>query len=87
MILAQTSEMVDGGLKLAEQGGILGVMLALVVLAIVVLYRMVIAKLLEAVIVITGGVKEITIANKETADSLSSMIDKLRTHLPDHKGN
>lgn len=87
MILAQTSEMISSASHLAEQGGILGVMLALTVLAIVVLYRMVVSPLLESVASITGSVKEITVANKDTADALRGMIDKLRTHLPDHKGN
>jgi hypothetical protein len=87
MMLAQTSDMVSSATHLAEQGGILGVMLALTVLAIVVLYRMVVSPMLESIGSITGSVREITVANKDTADVLRGMIDKLRTHLPDHKGN
>jgi len=87
MILAQTSEMVSSATHLAEQGGILGVMLALTVVSIVVLYRMVVSPMLGSINSITGSVKEITVANKDTADMLRGMIDELRQYLPERKGN
>jgi ferric-dicitrate binding protein FerR (iron transport regulator) len=85
MFLAQTTEMVSSGARLIEQGGILGVMMALTVVAIVVLYRLVVSPLLESIATITGSVREITVANKDTAEVLRGMIDELRPHLPDRK--
>jgi hypothetical protein len=85
--MAVESEMVDSGLRLVEQGGILGVMMALTVVAIVVLYRMVVSPMLESIGSITGSVREITVANKDTADVLRGMIDELRQYLPERKGS
>jgi hypothetical protein len=83
--MAVESELVSSGIKLVEQGGVLGVMLTLGVAAIVVLYRMVISKLLQAVITITSSVKEITTANTHTAELMRGMITDLKQLLVELK--
>jgi hypothetical protein len=78
----QTVEMIKPVASMAEQSGIMGAMMAITVIAIVVLYRMVVSPMLESIGVITGSVREITVANKDTAEVLRGMIDELRPHLP-----
>jgi len=82
---AEQAGVVSSTMRLAEQGGVIGIMLVLTVGAIVVLHKYVLGPTLESVAVITGSIREIVVANKDTAEVLRGMIDELRPHLP--KGN
>lgn len=81
----QTAEMAEPLLKLAEQGGFFTIMAVVGTASLVAIWVKVGRPALESIASITGSVREITVANKETATVLRGVIDELRPYLPSHK--
>jgi hypothetical protein len=77
--------MVDPFFRLAEQGGFFTIMAVVGTVSLVAIWRLVVRPALESVTGITSSVREITVANQETAQVLSSMVNELREYLPEKK--
>jgi predicted P-loop ATPase/GTPase len=77
--------MVDPLFRLAEQGGFFTIMAVVGTASLVAMWRLVVRPALESVTGITSSVREITVANQETAQVLSGMINELREYLPEKK--